>query len=281
MNSLKFLYLLFIIWGVYSLSCCSLKKNIHDLTDPLPERPEKAMTGSEFLNKALALDPETRESLIEKEIKAGNFPEFMRQFVRIYTSIATSQGKKISAYYDVAPDYLMIGNDDDFFRMPMQPGTAQKIADEFGCFLSTKKICDDVYKAATVKLDPYPLQEDRDSLKTFYLHHQLIEKQRKNRKGLIAGIKKDVIITSAINRDNRPHRLALYGWHKPDGKPIQPVYTGHVDWYVDYSHGIRLVKRTIYVEGKPMDYIDVLKDPELRFLLCDEDGGCDFFGYPF
>ena len=26
-----------------------------------------------------------------------------------------------------------------------------------------------------------------------------------------------------------------------DGKPIQPLYTGHVNWYVDYSHGVRLV----------------------------------------
>jgi len=44
--------------------------------------------------------------------------------------------------------------------------------------------------------------------------------------------------------------VAIYGWHKLDGKPIQPLYTGHVDWYVDYSHGIRLVSRTIYIDNK-------------------------------
>ena len=24
-------------------------------------------------------------------------------------------------------------------------------------------------------------------------------------------------------------KVAIYGWHKPDGKPIQPLYTGHMD----------------------------------------------------
>ena len=61
---------------------------------------------------------------------------------------------------------------------------------------------------------------------------------------------------------------------------IQPLYTGHVNWYVDYSHGIRLVYRTIYVNGKPMDYIDVLKDKNLKKLLCDEDE-CNFYRYHY
>lgn len=174
----------------------------------------------------------------------------------------------------------MIGDDEDFFRIPMQPKTAQKIADKFDCFLPTRKICNDIYSVAEVKLEPYPLTENRDSLKTFYYHHQIIEKQRKGRKGLIAGIKKDVIITPSLNRDKRPHRLALFGWHKLDGKPIQPIYTGHVDWYVDYSHGIRLIHRTIYVDGIKMDYLDVLRNPTLSPLICDEKN-CDFLTYPY
>jgi hypothetical protein len=56
--------------------------------------------------------------------------------------------------------------------------------------------------------------------------------------------------------------VAIYGWHKPDGKPIQPLYTGHVDWYVDYSHGIRLVSRTVTLDGKERDLFDVLADPK-------------------
>jgi hypothetical protein len=72
--------------------------------------------------------------------------------------------------------------------------------------------------------------------------------------------------------------VAIYGWHKLDGKPIQPLYTGHVDWYVDYSHGIRLIHRTIWVNGKSMDYVDVMKDKVLKRLLCDEEA-CDVYRY--
>ena len=111
-------------------------------------------------------------------------------------------------------------------------------------------------------------------------HHLIIEGQRKGRKGLIAGIKKDVVISGKISRDAKPDREAIYGWHLLNGKPIQPLYTGHINWWVDYSHGIRLVYRKIKVDGKEMDYTDVLKDPLLRNLICDEDW-CDFFKYSY
>jgi hypothetical protein len=74
--------------------------------------------------------------------------------------------------------------------------------------------------------------------------------------------------------------VAIYGWHKPDGKPVQPLYTGHVNWYVDYSHGIRLVWRKIKVGKNWLDYTEVLNDPVLHKLLCDEKW-CDFYRYPY
>lgn len=249
-------------------------------TGLIPPRDGQAISGSVFIEKALKVNPETREILIADEILQGNFPDFMRQLARIDVETTSPDGKVIKAFYYVMPDYLMIGSDEDFVRMPMQPKTAQKIADTFGFFLSTRKICNDVYKAAVVKLEPRPLTVDRDSLYTFVEHDKIIEEQRQGAKGLIAGIKKDVIITSAISNDPRPNRLALYGWHKLDGIPIQNIYTGHIDWYVDYSHGFRLVARTIFVDGKPMDYIDVLKDPVLSRLICDEEQ-CDFYAYPY
>jgi|AGTN01.2.fsa_nt_gi hypothetical protein len=273
---------LFLFFLTICTNSCSVSKDVaRESVISLPRRPTGALNGYDFFKKIRGLDNEERENSIEKEIKSGNFPNFMRKLVRINTSIITPDGKIISAHYYVMPDYLMIGSDEDFFRIPMQPKTAQKIADTFGCFLSTNKICDDIYKSARVKLDPYPLTRDRDSVRTFYLHNRIIENQRNGRKGLIAGIKKDVIISSAITKHNRTNRVAIYGWHTLDGNPIQPVYTGHVDWYVDYSHGIRLVHRTIYVDGEPMDYIDVLKDPELKLILCDETDHFDFFSYPY
>ena len=143
----------------------------------------------------------------------------------------------------------------------------------------------DIYNAAKVKLEPVPLYAFRDSTPIMWHHHLIIEGQRKGRKGLIAGIKKDVAISDKISRDPIPiaigtDRVAIYGWHKLDGKPIQPLYTGHINWYVDYSHGIRLVWRKIKIDKTWMDYTEVLKEPVLKKLLCDEEW-CDFYRYSY
>ena len=144
---------------------------------------------------------------------------------------------------------------------------------------------DDIYKTAKIKLEPVPMYAFRDSTPTMWQHHLIVEGQRKGRKGLIAGIQKDVVISGKMSRDPipkaiGPDRVAIYGWHKLDGNPIQPLYTGHVYWWVDYSQGIRLVCRKIKVEKKWMDYIDVLNDPVLKKLLCDEEW-CDFYRYNY
>jgi len=258
---------------VAASSACSSSKYI-----ALPPRPAAAVTGSAFYKSVFAVDWIQREELAKKEILAGNIPAYLRSFVAVNTSIITAEGGRIDAVYFVLPDYLSIGIDDDFARIPLTPMAAQLVADSLDCFLPTRKMVDDIYRAATVKLEPVPMYALRDSAVTMYQHNLIIEGQRRLRPGLIAGIKKDVVISGKISRDPKPDRVAIYGWHKPDGKPIQPLYTGHVNWYVDYSHGIRLVHRTIHVNGRPMDYIDVLKDRSLRGLLCDEDD-CDFYRY--
>jgi hypothetical protein len=254
-------------------AACSPPKHLS-----LPPRSAGAESGSDFYKSVFTVDRVQREQLAEREILSGNVPQFLRSFTAIRTSISAPGGKRIDAVYFVLPDYLAIGSETDFARIPLTPMTAQAIADSLHCFLPTRKMVNDIYRAASVKLEPVPMYAMRDSAVTMYHHNLIVEGQRRLRKGLIAGIKKDVVITGQIPRDPKPDRVAIYGWHKLDGTPIQPLYTGHVNWYVDYSHGIRLVYRTIYVEGKPMDYIDVLKDGMLRSLLCDEDQ-CDFYRY--
>jgi hypothetical protein len=269
-------FIIAVIISVFMISCSTLHKV--EYVNKIPERHKNAMSGSEFAEIAQKLDAEQREKLILREICSGNFPDFMRKLV-VIRATAVVDGKHIKAEYFVMPDYLMIGSNDDFMRIPMQPKTAQKIADKFGFFLSTPKICDDIYSAAKVKPEPQPMTAARDSFHTFAEHNKIIERQRQQRKGLIAGIKKDVVVTKAILQNQKTNRVAIYGWHKPDGKPIQPVYTGHVDRYVDYSHGIRLVYRTILVDGKPMNYCDVLRSEKFSALLCN-DADCCCFEYP-
>ena len=102
----------------------------------------------------------------------------------------------------------------------------------------------------------------------------------KRKKGIDRRHSKRCCFSGKISRDPKPDRVAIYGWHKLDGIPIQPLYTGHIYWWVDYSQGIRLVYRKIKVEKKWMDYTDVLNDPVLRKLLCDEEW-CDFYRYNY
>ena len=245
----------------------------------IPPR-SSSVTGTEFYKTAFPYKWQERDSFVIKEALDGNIPSFLERFVPIHVEIKdSSTGKTIKATYFVAPDYMSVGSDKDWARINITPYAAQKIADSFGCFLPTRKMVDDIYKAAKVKLEPVPMYAFRDSTPTMYHHHLIIEGQRKGRKGLIAGIQKDVVISGKITRDVKPERVAIYGWHKLDGTPIQPLYTGHVYWWVDYSQGIRLVYRKIKVQGKWMDYIDVLKDPVLSRLICDEQY-CDFYIYP-
>jgi hypothetical protein len=220
-----------------------------------------------------------RDSLAVESVLNGNIPAFLKRMVPVHVSITDSaSGEKIGITYYVTPDYLSVGDQSDWARINITPMAAQRIADSLGCFLPTRKMVDDIYRAAVVKLEPLPLFAFRDSTPTMWHHHLMIEGQRNGRKGLIAGIKKDVVISGKILRDQRPGRVAIYGWHKLSGEPIQPLYTGHVNWWVDYSQGIRLAWRRVKVRGKWMDYEEVLRHPVYRRLLCDEDD-CDFLRY--
>lgn len=240
-----------------------------------------SLAGSEFYARAAAMNWSSRDSFALAELLQGDMPSFLLKFRRItLTATDSVTGQSIRGYAYVSPDYLSVGNNEDWARLCITPMAAQRIADTLGCFLSTRKIADAVYRSARVKLEPVPMYAYRDSTPTMWQHHLIIEGQRKGRKGLIAGIKKDVVISGKVTRDAKPNRVAIYGWHRSDGKPIQPLYTGHVNWYVDYSQGIRLVYRKLKVNGRWMDYTDLLRDPKWQRLLCDE-AWCDFTRYPY
>ena len=262
---------LYFIFGIL-VSCHSYKK----VQFPLSHH---AITGSSFYMQCAACNWYQRDSMAVKLLLEGNMPGFLKRFVPVHTSMLSPEGKKITAVYYVSPDYISIGNDTDWARIPLTPMAAQQIADTFNCFLPTRKMVDDIYEAAAVKLAPVPMYAFRDSTVTMWQHHLMIEGQRRGRKGLIAGIKKDVVISTDIIKNGKTDRVAIYGWHLINGKPIQPLYTGHVNWYVDYSHGIRLVYRKIKVNGKWTDYKTLLNDAVLRRLICDEPD-CSYFRYP-
>jgi hypothetical protein len=230
-------------------------------------------SGSEFYRVAASFSVNQRDSLCIAEAVNGNIPGFFQKFVPIKTKLQDKNGLFHQVKFYVSPDYLMIGSDKDYARVPVSPISAQYLADKMHCFLPTAMMVDLIYEHSKIKLAPVPMFAFRDSTPTFWQHHLIIEGQlRKKEKGLVAGIKKDIIICSEEYFKGKSNRVAIYGWHKLDGKPIQPIYTGHIDRYVDYSHGARFIYRMIEVDGRKMDYLEILNHEQLSHLLTRENG---------
>lgn len=239
----------------------------------IPPRPATAVGGKEFVGQVAQLQLKDREAAIAREIVSGNFPEFLRTFkkVRLHGKLSRDEhASEVIATIEVMPDYLAIGSDSDFVRMPMTPQTAQRIADQFGCVLPTRKIVDAIDAQAELRIAPHPLTQAREAVSTFAEHNQIIEQQRGARPHdfLICGIKKDIVLTPRIFE--KPQRLAIYGWRQLDGKPIQPLTIVHWNQYVDYSHGVRLVRDTLEVDGRRFNISALLADPEKCTLGSDE-----------
>lgn len=244
----------------------------------LKNRNPNALTGSEFA-KSIAdtsLSLLERERLIYEEVKNGNIPSFLKS---LYPVSITKQlnGLDYTLILWVTPDYLAIGNDKDYFYTPATPMLAQKIADLTRTMLPTKLIVDEIYKQAKIKLAPQPIPPSKamTTVPIFINHNEMIREQMKliNQTGftgeLTAGNKKDIIISNKIYGQSTP-RVVIYGWHKPDGKAIQPVYNKHTNTWADYSHGVRLVSKIAYLNGKRIRLTNLLKNPVLHELISDE-----------
>lgn len=238
----------------------------------LPPRPADAPGGRQFLEHTARLSRSDREQAILAQVLSGNVPDFERQLKEIHVETRTSDGRTVTGTLRVMPDYLAIGSDEDHVRIPMSPLTAQAIADKLGCSLPTRKIVDLVYKQAEVRLAPKPLPPTAQMTSNDYYgrHEAIIEGQLAGRPlgALVAGDKKDVVVSNMLRW--HPGRVAIYGWHQAEGKPIQGLSTVHAAGYADYSHGIRLVAGTMTVDGQEMSLADVLKDPVLAPLVSDE-----------
>lgn len=256
-----------------------------------PRAPESA-TGLHFTDSLPMSLGQAREDAIVRELLRGNVPSFMRQFVEVDASgkDATGNERKLKLY--VMPDYLCVGDDEDFVRVPLNPLSAQLVADEFGCVLPTRKMVDLTWKAAALRLNPDPVPPDAmmSTTKRFVEHNKKVEAARLRKfeeldlvlGALVAGHKKDVVITNKLldQLGKILRKVAIYGWHKLNGEVIQGLNTSsHDDQYADYSHGIRLVAERCLLEGSLIDIRHVMADPVLHALLSDE-GQMRILAYP-
>lgn len=244
-------------------------------TDPvlaLPPRPENARGGSAVALQVQNMTLTQREGILWLEFSSGNVPNFMRTLKPVDVS-RTINGSYVQGTIWVAPDVLCVGSDTDFVRFPMTPKLAQRIADLGQCSLPTPRMSDAIWAAAGQKQVPQafsPTTYTITSARVFYASHWSIEAQRgiTPQGTIIAGIKKDVVITNGVAAN--PGKVYIYGWHQQNGTPIQPIYGGHTDQWVDYSHSARMVALKMKVNGQEMTIPEVLAHPTLNELLSGE-----------
>jgi hypothetical protein len=215
-----------------------------------------------------------RDTAIRRELIEGNLPRFLRQALPATLSARLNDGRSVQLTLCVLSDYLGVGTDSDFLLVPMGLDSALAVASKFDFSLPTPRIVDLIYRQAAVRLLPQPLQPSDRMRSTAYVqqHDTLVEQQRAALGAapgaLTAGHKKDLVLSERLWL--QPGRVAIYGWHRGDGRPIQPLSTVHGARYADYSHGVRLVSQTVFVNGRPARLLDVLADEQLGPLLSDE-----------
>jgi hypothetical protein len=249
------------------LFCCLVGLGACRSTRLLPlTKGDPSVGGAVFYQQASAMGWAARDSFILQQLKAANIPSFLRKMVPVRVTIP-SEHKPVVVTFFVSPDYLSIGSDQDWARVSLTAKGAVKALSMLDCFAPTPRLADLIYRQAKVKLAPVPLFAHRDSTPVMWHHHLIIEGQRKQRQGLIAGIKKDIVFVNAKGDSVMDNRVGIYGWHKTDGVPIQPFYQGHVWWYADYSHGLRLVSRQVKVGRKWTRIEALLRDTSLRASL--------------
>ncbi len=227
-------------------------------------------TGSAFLARTAGLSERDREVAVEAALLAGGDPPALRGFVALTLTRAV-EGVARTAVLRVAPDYLALGSDEDFVRVPVYPATAQRVADARRCLLPTRRVVDAVYAQAEVRLTPRTITTGPKGTNAAWARHQrMVEEGRAGRPlgALTAGHKKDIVVTPKLAAYAR--RVAIYGWHKADGRPIQPLSLVHGARYADYSHGARLVSRDVTVDGVAWDLADLYAHPTLSALVSDE-----------
>ena len=155
----------------------------------------------------------------------------------------------------VYPDYHV----ESGIRTPLDLKDAFDLVNRLGLRLPTPEVVDSIYVHAHIKVAPIPMPPTNQMTTVAYYvrHDSLINAQLRSlgfnpgpalREGLqakiIAGHKKDLVYI-----DPNSPKVAIYGWHRLNGTPIQPYSTVHHSGYYDYSHGVRPVSPEYFKDG--------------------------------
>lgn len=226
-----------------------------------------------------------REERIFQAVQRGDI-------VHAWTPIPVEHGNHHGVVY-VSSDSLGVGEPDDFVRVTVNAMTEQRIADAMDAMLLTPRVCDLIYQKATTKLLPCRQSPDAQMSNTRRMvqHSREVDEQKRafGEAGLCADPGKDWVLTNKLLWV--PGRAANYGWHDPGSRHTtsvrgqrvwQPLFETrpHDLKHVDYSQTVRLMRRTMVLDGAEVPVDRVLSDPGLFRLLSSEDQPLAFLRYP-
>ena len=241
------------------------------------------LTGSAFVSTFAAKGPAAWEAAAFEAASSGGVVEWP------WAEVTLSDGTN-TCIVRCQTDVFAVGTPEDFLRLPLTPGRAQQIGNLTGLLLPTPLLAYKTWQQAPTKLTPVAMVPNKGAnLVQFQEHNTAIEAQRAGRSGLVAGIKKSVVVSNIY----KPGKVVIFGWYKPapdvfDNKlpmgdpnrqPLQPLSNVHGDFYWDYSHGIHYYHPICLVNGAEMLLTDVMQHP-VRWRLVSHEGPVKVVRYP-
>lgn len=133
---------------------------------------------------------------------------------------------------------------------PIARRDISSVCDEWGCEVPTAKLVDAIWEQSDLKLDCTKLRRNYNSfndmatntayeLQSEKILKQISEQLKENGTdsySIVSGTQKDFAILPNGRTD-------LYGWHHLDGTLTEKGATSHSQTYIDYSQGLRLVRK--------------------------------------
>ncbi len=131
------------------------------------------MTGSAFAEMTRNLSGAERQKAAVAEIKQGNIPIFLRTLKPVRMDGKSDSGRDIKVTIWVMPDYLAIGPNEDFLRIPLTLPSATAVANAFGFSLPTRKMVDAIYAQSDFHFKPIPMKPRKMMRSSeYYIRHQ-------------------------------------------------------------------------------------------------------------
>jgi hypothetical protein len=230
------------------------------------------MLGTDIVKQLGNVGNSARERKIAELLEAEALPAFLDHL----KPVTVTSGGHTLVYY-IRPDYLCLGEDSDFFHIPMTPPAAKNWMQKNNFSFPTKTMVDQIFKQCEMKVRPYTFGSLSKEVQKLRMENTAVyvDQSKKiqavigtNIGKLIAGHKKDVVLSNGLL--NYPQNVAIYGWFD-DSKAIQGLnFKSHVLGYVDYSHGLRMVSNVCYLNGVETSLQKIWSDPTLCTLIHDE-----------